>query len=132
MTDLAVVDAVMHALSGDLRKLADLIEKGVPLDETARGIVAAHLRGNFKPDRRRRSYAARMADSTVLFTVEWLARLEIEAAKQARAAGRRRRPTGGETLYLQSRPHMSENTLKQILKRARRDRRASPRPRWVG
>lgn len=119
--DFGIHDAVMHAQSGDMRKLADLVEKGVELDEHARGIVAAHLRGTYTPDRRKRSYAMRRADARILFLVEWYSRLEKTYAEMEKEAGRRYRPRAGESVFLDLHG-MNPDTLASILKRARRDR----------
>ena len=128
--DFALFDACMKADDGDWRALADWVASGGKIDGEdvasvwARSLIAAHLSGTVeRRPGQKRTRAQRDADSTTLMLVEYLARRDKVIAELEREGGRKYRPKGGETLYLEARPGMSENTLKTILTRARRDRR---------
>lgn len=48
------IEPYLEAESGDWRKFADMIERGEPLHESARKIIAEHLRGNSPTPKRRK------------------------------------------------------------------------------
>jgi hypothetical protein len=49
-----VLEPYLEAESGDWRRFADMIERGEPLPEHARKMIADHLRGNSPPPKRRK------------------------------------------------------------------------------
>jgi len=123
MTDLAVMRAYLRAVDGDFSSLADMIEKGTPLDPQTRKFLAAYLRGNLPRSRgNSRTLAARLRDMEVLRQVEYFAQQEIMGAKVAAENGLKYRPMGGARAYLERHPDLAPDTLKSILARARRER----------
>ena len=123
MTDLLVIDAYLHAINGDLRRLADVIERGLPLDETTRKFLASFLRGDIKRSRgQKRTWQHRQKDSETLRMVHYLANYEKMASKLAKDSGKKHSPRGGEASYLAIHPDVNEHTLKSILRRARLDK----------
>lgn len=116
MTDLSVISAFLAARDGDFRPLADVIERGIPLDSTTRKFLASYLRGDIKrPRGNRRTHTARSNDAKALWLVKAFTEQEKLFEQEAKKVGIPYRAKGGMRAYLECHPDMKEDTLKGML-----------------